>query len=89
MGDPVNSPEHYTAESFECIDVIEHCLSPEEYQGYLKGCIIKYMYRHNYKGHPEQDLEKAFWYLSRVVGKTPTPEKTCSCAECTHLGRSL
>lgn len=99
MDDPVNKPPHYQADNFECIDVIEHCLSPSEYQGYLKGCIIKYMYRHNYKGNPEQDLQKALWYLNRVVN-APTSVKTpesqncapdgyaCNCAECQYLRRN-
>lgn len=89
--DQVNNPAHYASENFECIDVIEHALSESEYVGYLKGCVIKYMYRHNYKGAAATDLAKARWYLDRVVN-TPTCGKTlpaqkcdCGCGECTYL----
>lgn len=86
LADEVNSPAHYKAENFECIDVIKHVLSHEEFAGYCKGNVIKYMYRHNYKGNTEQDLQKAYWYLSKVlnvalhfdVDNTPTSEKSGS-----------
>jgi len=67
MTDQVNKPAHYQAERFECIDVIEHILSEGEFRGYLKGCLQKYLYRHRYKGHEEEDLLKAQWYLSRLL----------------------
>ncbi len=27
------------------------------------------MWRYNYKGKPKQDLEKAKWYLERLIGE--------------------
>ena len=64
--DPVNHPEHYTSGSVECIEAIESQLTPEEYRGYLKGCIAKYMWREKYKGG-KQSLQKAEWYLKRLI----------------------
>jgi hypothetical protein len=66
--DLVNQPPHYKKDGVECIDVINAALTPEEFQGFLKGNAIKYLFRHHSKGTPEQDLAKAGWYLSRVGG---------------------
>ena len=48
--DPVEKPMHYAAGSVECIDAIEAQLTPEEFRGYLKGNIAKYMWRERKKG---------------------------------------
>ena len=34
--------------------------------GYLRGNILKYMLRYEYK-HGIQDLKKAQWYLNRLI----------------------
>ena len=66
--DPVNHPAHYTADGgIECIDAIEATLTPEEFRGYLRGQVIKYIWRCNYKGKRLEDLEKAEWYLKRYI----------------------
>ena len=65
--DPVNQPEHYNTGEIECIDYLKDNMSPEAYRGYLEGCSKKYLHRWRYKGKPLQDLEKAQWYLNRLV----------------------
>ena len=65
MTDQVNSPAHYASSTIECIDYIESFLSREEYIGYLRGNIAKYMHRYRYKNGIE-DLEKANWYLGKL-----------------------
>tara|TARA_R100001443_G_scaffold112577_1_gene126177 strand:+ start:98 stop:328 length:231 start_codon:yes stop_codon:yes gene_type:complete len=66
--DPVNHPAHYTADGgIECIDAIEATLTPEEFRGYLRGQVIKYVWRCNYKGKRLEDLEKAEWYLKKYI----------------------
>ena len=65
--DPVEKPIHYAASSVECIDAIEAQLTPEEFRGYLKGNVAKYMWRERQKGGVES-LKKAKWYLSRLIG---------------------
>ena len=65
--DPVEKPIHYAASSVECIDAIEAQLTPEEFRGYLKGNVAKYMWRERQKGGIES-LKKAKWYLSRLIG---------------------
>ena len=66
MGDAVNSPNHYANQgTIECIDYIESFLTREEYIGYLRGNIAKYLHRWRYKNQLE-DVEKAQWYLARL-----------------------
>ena len=64
--DPVEKPMHYAAGSVECIDAIEAQLTPEEFRGYLKGNIAKYMWRERKKGGKES-LKKAKWYLNKLI----------------------
>lgn len=64
--DPVNHPQHYASGSLECIDWIESMLTAEEFRGYLKGNVLKYVWRHEDKGKPAQDLSKAIWYLEKL-----------------------
>ena len=65
--DNVDRPLHYAAGSIECIDAIEAQLSAEEFRGYLKGNIIKYLWREKHKGGVES-LKKAKWYLNKLLG---------------------
>ena len=66
MSDVVNKPEHYRQGGLECIEAIEASMSREEFQGYLKGNIEKYVWRYRYK-NGVQDLHKARWYLDRLI----------------------
>ena len=63
--DMVNHPPHYGTGSIECIDYIEDFLTEEEWIGYLRGNIAKYLHRWRYKSGL-QDLEKAAWYMDRL-----------------------
>jgi len=64
--DNVNSPSHYGQGKIEAIEYISDFLTPEEYQGYLRGNIAKYLHRWPYKNGIE-DLKKAQWYLERLI----------------------
>ncbi len=63
--DMVNHPPHYGTGEIECIDYIEDFLTEEEWIGYLRGNIAKYLHRWRYKSGL-QDLEKAAWYMDRL-----------------------
>ena len=65
--DMVNSPDHYTHNGIEAINVIEAKLTDEQFQGYLQGSVMKYLLRSNYKGKRNEDLKKAQWYLNTLV----------------------
>jgi hypothetical protein len=64
--DNVNNPSHYGQGKIEAIDYISDFLTKEEYQGYLRGNIAKYLHRFPYKNGIE-DLKKARWYLERLI----------------------
>ena len=64
--DKVNSPPHYGQGTIECIEYIEDFLNQDEFIGYLRGNIAKYMHRFRYKNGTE-DLKKAQWYLGRLI----------------------
>ena len=60
--DNVNHPKHYLKCGLECIQVIEAQLTPQQYEGYLYGNVLKYMWRWLDKNGLE-DLRKAAHYL--------------------------
>ena len=65
--DVVNKPPHYNKGEIECINAIEASMTKEEFAGYLKGNVLKYVWRYNYKGKPKEDLKKSHWYLERLI----------------------
>nr|DAJ97124.1 MAG TPA: nucelotide kinase [Caudoviricetes sp.] len=66
--DMVNHPKHYTSGKIEVIRIMEDQLTDEEYRGYIKGQVIKYVTRERHKNGLE-DLKKAAWYLNRLIQK--------------------
>ena len=58
----VNHPNHYNIGKIEVLDVIE-----EWNLGFHEGNVLKYLLRAPYKGNEIEDLEKALWYLDRLV----------------------
>ena len=62
----IDHPAHYNHGNVETIDKIKTMLTAEEFKGFLKGNIIKYIDRADYKGHKEEDLGKADWYLRKL-----------------------
>jgi len=62
----VNSPAHYTVGGIETIDYIQAKLTPDEFRGYLKGNVIKYTSRAQYKEYPEEDIDKMVWYALKL-----------------------
>ena len=65
--DNVHSPDHYKHGKKETIEVIRDCMTSDEYHGYLKGNVLKYVSRYKFKGEPLEDLQKANWYLNRLI----------------------
>ena len=67
--DPVNHPSHYTAGGVECIDAITAALCKYEdpVDAWLAGQVIKYLWRAPLKGKYKEDIEKAQFYLNRLV----------------------
>jgi len=67
----VSNPSHYTVGGYEAIDVIKAKLTPEEYRGYCKGNVLKYIMRANYKGHHDKDCQKADYYMCELLDGIP------------------
>lgn len=55
MNDHVEYPGHYEGHL--------ECILAERYS-YTLGNAIKYVWRHEAKGRPEEDLDEALWYLA-------------------------
>lgn len=62
---PIN-PAHYRRGKMETIKVIKSQLTVEEYKGFCKGLIIKYICRADAKGGII-DYKKADWYLDELI----------------------
>lgn len=60
--DVINKPPHYQGE-VECIQAIRSSMTKEQFIGYLKGNIQKYIWRFDKKNGLE-DLQKANIYLN-------------------------
>ena len=68
--DPVQKPAHYNQNgTMECIEAIEALITTmDQKYAYHAGAILKYLWRFEYKNGLE-DLEKAEWYLKRLIKK--------------------
>ena len=64
--DNVNSPAHYRQGGVECIEAIKASMGQEGFRDYLKGNVMKYIWRYEHKGKAIEDIEKAIWYLNRL-----------------------
>ena len=60
----INHPTHYNAGKFEAIDVIEDWKLT-----FNAGSAVKYINRHEHKGKPIEDLQKAEWYIKREINR--------------------
>ena len=63
--DNVNHPPHYNQGGIECIEAIKAALG-DGFVAYLRGNVIKYLWRCEHKGGIE-DLRKAAFYLDRAI----------------------
>jgi len=69
--DLVQHPPHYsgTKNGVECIDAIRESMPIEEFKGYLKGTVYKYIWRAGKKENANEltDLKKAQWFLDYLI----------------------
>ncbi len=64
--DTVQRPAHYNQSGIESIDAVAASMSAEEFGGFLKGNVQKYVWRSEHKGGAE-DYRKAQYYLNRLI----------------------
>lgn len=64
--DAIN-PAHYKVEGLpEAIDIINHLMHREQYEGFLWGNILKYAYRFGRKGDKAENAGKIAWYANQL-----------------------
>lgn len=63
----VEHPSHYNQGNIECIDAMIAAYTKEEVIAFCKLNAFKYIWRANNKGKPLEDLQKADWYLDKVI----------------------
>lgn len=68
---------HYAKGSMQAIEIMQTFMSQDEFIGFLKGNVIKYLSRADYKGQKEKDLEKAktysWWLALAKLGRKIIP----------------
>ncbi|MDB4278728.1 DUF3310 domain-containing protein [Deltaproteobacteria bacterium] len=84
--DMVGAPKHYNTGNIECIDAIEESMSSVAFKGYLKGNCMKYLWRYDYKGKQVEDLQKAQWYLAKLLNVVVFENEDDDYNEEEHLG---
>ena len=67
--DMVNHPEHYIKGGVETIEYLKAKSSSHGFQTYLRLNALKYLSRAEEKGNMKQDLEKASWYINRLLNE--------------------
>lgn len=65
LDDNVNHPDHYQGD-IETIDYIKDKLTDEEFRGFVKGNVLKYVSREGLK-NGDEDLKKSHWYLNKLI----------------------
>ena len=73
--DMVNSPPHYNQTGIECIHAIS-AATDNGFKYYLQGNVMKYLWRFNYKDKPLEDLQKAKWYLEKLIEEVMAGDKS-------------
>lgn len=65
----VDHPAHYGGKDnpYEVIKVLREWLTPDEFRGFVKGNVIKYLARANLKGATQEDHKKAAWYARELA----------------------
>lgn len=68
MTDMINHPSHYTSllAACSCGKAIE-CIQVTQHMSFTIGNAVKYLWRHNDKGAPLEDLKKARWYIDQEI----------------------
>lgn len=58
---------HYLEKEIQPWDAMKAWMTPEQFQGFLRGNAIKYLARAGSKGDALEDYRKAHHYLSKLI----------------------
>ena len=66
----IDHRDYYNHGAIEAIDAIESaCAGLSGFEGFLTGTVLKYLFRWRWKGTSVADLQKADYYLTRLIEK--------------------
>lgn len=70
-------PPHYNEGSIECIDALNAMVENwhDPVAAVMAWQAAKYIWRSPFKGDPKQDIEKAIFYLNRLIKQYERSEK--------------
>lgn len=74
--DAVNHPQHYCHGGIETIDILKAKMPRPWFLGFLKGNVLKYITRSEFKGSEIEDFKKAAWYLDRLITEFEKDKET-------------
>jgi hypothetical protein len=66
----VKNQQHYTAQAVQPIEYMEITMTPEQYEGYLLGNVIKYISRYRHKNGLRKAKVYMGWLVDHVADKT-------------------
>lgn len=65
--DDAINPKHYRVAGLpDAIDIMNHLMTKEQYEGFLWGNILKYAYRFGRKGDKAETAGKIAWYATKL-----------------------
>jgi hypothetical protein len=67
MPEEINQPSHYMVGGIEAIDYMKAKATREEFLGFLRLSVLKYLSRAGYKESALKDFKKSKWYLDRLI----------------------
>ena len=84
MSNESADPDHYKHGGIECIDAMRSALGKEGFRHYLRGTILKYLWRLGHKDAPEMEAAKIKVYAGWLVNnENDDPlRKPCSINGC-------
>lgn len=67
MSDEINKPLHYHRGGIDVIGFAERQFSAEERRGFYRISALKYVTRFQDKGAPVKDLNKAIFFINKLI----------------------
>lgn len=66
--DLIDHPSHYQSkDGVECIDAIRAALGNASFVDFLRGQVLKYIWRADKKDNFKEDIQKAQFYLDKIL----------------------
>lgn len=65
--DIINTPNHYHKGDIDIYEIMQAKMTEEEYKGFCKGNVLKYLLRADLKGKPIEDLKKLRFNTDRAI----------------------